>query len=161
MYCLSPGYTIQTAGLKQMLRYSTNHIWYREQLYGFNTCSTLHWVGSVALLILKKQPPAAQVPAPTDQFVEVTSLGTSFTSERSGLHLPWGYLDFIYLREVSTSFTSGMSGLHLPQGGLDFIYLGDVWTSFTSGRSGLHLPRGGLDFIYLREVWTSFTLGRS
>ncbi len=98
------------------------------------------------LLIYEKQePPAAWV---------VTSLGTSFTSGMSGLHLSQGGLDFIYIGEVWTSFTLGRSRHHLERGGLDFIYL---------GRFGLHLPWGGLNFklIYLGEIWTSFTSGRS
>ena len=105
-------------------------------------------------------------------FIYLRDVWTSFISGRSGLHLHWGGLDFIYPGEVLTSytlggldfiylgevstlswFTSGRSGLHLPRGGLDFI--------FTSKRSWLILPWGGLDFIYLGEVSTSFTMGRS
>jgi hypothetical protein len=76
-------------------------------------------------------------------FIYLGEVRTSFSSGRSGLHLPRGGL---------TSFTLGRSGLHLPRGGLDFIYIGKVCTSFTYGSSWLHLPLGALDLMYLGEV---------
>ena len=121
-------------------------------------CACIHNIFSY---MKNRQPPAARVPAQMDRFVEVTSLGTSFTSGMSGLNLPQGGLDVIYIGEVWTSITLGRSRLHLDRGGLDFIYIGEVWTSFTPGRSGLHLSWGGLDLFYLGEVWTSFASERS
>ena len=120
-------------------------------------CACIHNIFSY---MKNRQPPAARVPAQMDRFVEVTSLGTSFTSGMSGLNLPQGGLDVIYIGEVWTSITLGRSRLHLDRGGLDFIYPREVRTSFIMGRSGLLLPRGGLDFICIREVLTSFTSER-